>query len=91
MAALRETVTLNDSVAVFCTATDRDDDPLTYIWQADGGQISSNDSQVRWKAPAGAGAGRYWIQVQVEDGKGGMRITQSVYVQVNREDRYQTG
>ena len=77
VAAVRETVLLNDSLTVFCTATDRDNDSLIYDWQADGGQIRGSGPEVRWTVPSSAGM--YQVRCQVEDGRGGMDSLSAVF------------
>ena len=59
-----------DTVAVTATASDPDNDPLTYSWSASGGQVDGNGPQVRWLS-AGTAAGSYTVTVRVDDGRGG--------------------
>ncbi|MFO7617948.1 MAG: carboxypeptidase regulatory-like domain-containing protein, partial [Bacteroidales bacterium] len=63
------------------SASDEDGDPLTYRWEANGGEFrdSTNQKVTSWKSP-GTGAGQtYTLTVEVSDGKtssmGDMRIT----------------
>jgi hypothetical protein len=59
-----------DTVAVTATASDPDNDPLTYTWTASGGQVDGTGPQVRWLS-AGTGVGTYTVTVRVDDGRGG--------------------
>src|ERR1019366_7319972 len=59
-----------DTVAVTVTASDPDNDPLTYSWSASGGQVDGNGPQVRWLS-AGTAVGSYTVTVRVDDGRGG--------------------
>jgi outer membrane protein OmpA-like peptidoglycan-associated protein len=59
-----------DSVAVTATASDPDNDPLTYTWSASGGRVDGSGPVVRWLS-AGAGVGTYTVTVKVDDGLGG--------------------
>jgi hypothetical protein len=78
LAVDHEPVILNDSVSVFCTAEDKDNDVLTYVWQADEGQLTGSGAQVEWTAPSSAGNAR--IFCQVEDGNGHLDST-SIIIQ----------
>jgi outer membrane protein OmpA-like peptidoglycan-associated protein len=59
-----------DTVAVHVTASDPDNDPLTYSYAATGGTVDGTGPDVRWNS-AGAGVGSYTVNVKVDDGKGG--------------------
>jgi outer membrane protein OmpA-like peptidoglycan-associated protein len=59
-----------DTVTVTGTASDPDNDPLTYTWSASGGRIEGSGPQVRWLS-AGVGAGTYTVTLRVDDGRGG--------------------
>ena len=63
------TVIINDSITVYCTAVDKDLDPLSYNWEVSDGDISGTGSQVNWIAPSYTGLDT--IVCWVEDGKGG--------------------
>ena len=56
------------SIQVICTASDRDDDELSYEWATDGGDISGTGAVVNWTAPEEVGT--YNITVVVTDGHG---------------------
>jgi hypothetical protein len=55
--------------AIECTASDPDDDELSYTWSASGGNISGEGPAVTWVAPNTYGT--YTITVTVTDGGGG--------------------
>jgi len=57
------------SVQVVCTASDPDDDELSYDWSASAGEIGSAGDTVTWTAPASEGSCS--VAVQVTDGRGG--------------------
>lgn len=72
-----------DSCRLECRAVDPDNDPLTYDWEADGGNISGEGSEVNWTAPGKAGS--YNITVLVEDVMGGKSTASlTIGVGVNR-------
>lgn len=52
-----------------CSATDPDNDMLTYSWIADGGTIIGNGERIYWTSPSQAG--KYHITVKASDGRGG--------------------
>jgi hypothetical protein len=47
----RSTILIGDTVRLFCTAVDRDNDTLSYFWESSGGTIIDSGSSVRWIAP----------------------------------------
>ncbi|MBA7611977.1 hypothetical protein ES703_19210 [subsurface metagenome] len=49
-----------------CTATDPDEDDLSYTWSADGGALSGSGGNAAWTAPDELGT--YTINVEVSDG-----------------------
>jgi outer membrane protein OmpA-like peptidoglycan-associated protein len=59
-----------DTVTVTGTASDPDNDPLTYTWSASGGRVEGSGPQVRWLS-AGVGVGNYTVTLRVDDGRGG--------------------
>ncbi len=59
-----------DSVAVHVTASDPDNDPLTYSYTATGGAVEGTGPEARWNS-TGAAVGSYTVNVKVDDGKGG--------------------
>ena len=60
-----------DTAAVTATASDPDNDPLTYTWSASGGRVDGTGAQVRWLS-AGTAAGTYTVSAHVDDGRGGV-------------------
>jgi hypothetical protein len=54
---------------VTCDAIDSDGDPLTFVWEANEGNISGTGKEVIWILPAKPGS--YLIKVSVNDGRGG--------------------
>ncbi|HLW53181.1 MAG TPA: OmpA family protein [Candidatus Angelobacter sp.] len=69
--AASRTVPLGQSVQITATASDPDNDPLTYSWQASGGHITGSGAQVQFDS-TGAAAGHYVVTGQVNDGRGGL-------------------
>ncbi len=59
-----------DVVTVTVTASDPDNDPLTYNYSATGGTLEGSGPQVRWSS-AGLGPGTYTVNASVDDGRGG--------------------
>jgi hypothetical protein len=59
----------SSSIQVTCTASDLDEDELSYEWSTTGGDISGTDDVVNWIAPEEVGI--YDITVVVDDGEGG--------------------
>jgi len=59
-----------DTVAVHVTASDPDNDPLTYSYTATGGTVDGTGPEARWNS-AGVAVGSYTVNVKVDDGKGG--------------------
>jgi outer membrane protein OmpA-like peptidoglycan-associated protein/opacity protein-like surface antigen len=66
----RTTVVIGDVVQINATASDPDNDPLTYSWKSSGGRVRGKDASVRFET-AGVVAGRYSVSGHVEDGRGG--------------------
>lgn len=61
------------NIQVTCTASDPDEDMLTYEWATDGGDISGTGAAINWTAPQEIGT--YNITVVVKDGYGGEDIS----------------
>ena len=64
-----ERVIPSGSCQIVCTASDGDDDELSYEWSAGGGEINGEGATVTWTAPNFAGS--YNVTVTVTDGRGG--------------------
>lgn len=68
-----------DSIKVYCTAVDLNEDNISYLWKADGGQIVGEDSEIYWMLPDEVG--EYNIEVIVSDSKGDLdSAATNVYV-----------
>lgn len=67
-----------DSIALKATASDPDNDPLTYKWTATGGAIEGTGPEVRWNSN-GAKEGTYTATVTVDDGRGGTASASTDY------------
>jgi outer membrane protein OmpA-like peptidoglycan-associated protein len=59
-----------DRVHIAATASDPDGDPLTYTWNANGGQILGSGAEVDLNT-TGVAPGRYTVTGRVDDGRGG--------------------
>jgi outer membrane protein OmpA-like peptidoglycan-associated protein len=59
-----------DTVAVHVTASDPDNDPLTFTYTATGGKVEGTGPEARWNS-SGVAVGSYTVNVKVDDGKGG--------------------
>jgi outer membrane protein OmpA-like peptidoglycan-associated protein len=81
----RSTVTSGESVAITATASDPDNDPLSYSWNSSSGQIEGAGSSVTFRT-ADLSPGSYSITGQVDDGRGGTaECTLNVEVQAPAE------
>ena len=58
-----------ETINVHATASDPDNDPLTYQWSATCGQINGNGADAKWTPPATPGP--CTVKVNVSDGHGG--------------------
>ncbi len=57
-----------ERVTFTAIASDKDNDPLTYTWNATGGTLTPADATARWSTGLG---GSFTISLAVADGKGG--------------------
>jgi len=81
----RRAVTSGESVEITATASDPDNDPLSYSWNSNRGQIEGSGSSVKFQT-AGLSPGPYSITGHVDDGRGGTaQCTVNVEVQVPAE------
>ncbi len=62
-------ISVSTKTTITCSATDPDDDRLTYSWSAASGTIAGAGTQITWTAPAISGS--YLIYCTVADGQGG--------------------
>jgi outer membrane protein OmpA-like peptidoglycan-associated protein len=60
----------NDAVTVHVTASDPDNDPLTYNYTASGGAVEGTGPDARFNS-AGLAEGSYTVTAKVDDGRGG--------------------
>jgi len=60
----------NEAVAVHVTASDPDNDTLTYSYTASGGTVEGTGPEARFNT-AGLAEGSYTVTAKVDDGKGG--------------------
>lgn len=79
LAAEDTTISFGVTTTIFSSATDRDDDALSYTWDASGGAIAGTGSVVSWTAPNSQGM--FVISCLVDDGRGG-QDTATVAVEV---------
>ncbi len=79
LAANPDFVFLNENSTIYCTAADRDNDSLTYLWSASGGTISGSGANITWTAPNVSGI--FSITSGVSDGHGG-QDTATVSIEV---------
>ncbi len=78
-----ERVLPSGSCQIVCTASDGDDDELSYGWSAGGGGISGEGATVTWTAPRSEGS--YNVTVTVTDGRGGEVMSHvTIKVRTNR-------
>lgn len=66
----RSTVSAGEKVSVTATTNDQTGTPLTYQWQANGGQVSGSGASVELDT-TGLAAGNYTVSGRVQNGRGG--------------------
>ena len=62
----RVSVLSGEVVNLTVTASDSENDPLSYTWDATGGTISGTGTQVSWQSPGAPG--NYTVSIEVSDG-----------------------
>lgn len=68
--------TYGGSLAIYCTAADRDNDSLIYNWSSTGGTITGIGEIVTWMAPAIPDS--FQISCMVDDGNGGIDTASTI-------------
>ncbi|MBI3661509.1 MAG: OmpA family protein [Acidobacteria bacterium] len=66
----RSSVLTGERVRISASASDADNDPLSYSWRTNGGQVVGSGASVQLDT-SGLAAGRYTVTGRVEDGRGG--------------------
>ncbi len=66
----RSSVLAGERVRITATASDPDNDPLSFTWRTNGGQIVGSGAAVQLDT-TGLGAGKYTVTGRVDDGRGG--------------------
>lgn len=69
LSSVRSTILRGDSVNIYCTATDDNQDSLSYLWRTGAGTRVGSGPTIRWVAPNSIGNDS--ITCIVNDGKGG--------------------
>ena len=65
----RASVLVGERVRINARASDADNDPLTYSWRSNGGQIQGSGASVQLDT-SGLAPGRYTVTGRVDDGRG---------------------
>jgi outer membrane protein OmpA-like peptidoglycan-associated protein len=66
----RTTIMSGESAQITATASDPDDDPLTYSWKSSGGHVRGSGASVNFDTSI-ADIGQYTVTGHVDDGRGG--------------------
>ena len=66
----RSSVMIGESVQISSTASDPDNDPLTYSWKSDGGRVRGTEPSTRFES-TGLKEGNYSVTGHVDDSHGG--------------------
>ncbi|MCW8849313.1 MAG: LamG domain-containing protein, partial [Melioribacteraceae bacterium] len=76
LSAVKQNVLKGDSVKIYCTAVDPNQDNINYSWKADAGLIYGEGEVITWELPTEAG--EYKIEVAVRDNNGGFDSAKTV-------------
>lgn len=79
LAADRTIILLGEDANIYCTAEDRDNDSLSYLWFASSGIINGSEANVVWSAPNITGS--YNIFCSIEDVYGN-QVSDSINIEV---------
>jgi hypothetical protein len=71
------TILTRHAVHIYCTATDKNNDALTYSWGGSGGTILGSGSVVNWLAPDSVGT--YVVTCTVTDVRGGQTVSADTF------------
>ncbi len=74
------TILANHTVHIYCTATDKDNDTLTYSWNAPAGTLLGSGPMVTWLPPDSAG--RYVVTCTVTDVQGAKAVSADTFTVV---------
>ena len=69
LACQSDTLFIEESTSLYCTAEDRDGDTLAYEWIAENGTINGRGAVVQWTAPSTVGRHRVECVVSDENGE----------------------
>lgn len=76
----KQTIIIGDSIKIFCTAVDIDNDPISYNWYFSSGNLAGAGSIVNWTAPSDTGD--VLIKCIIDDGEGGI-TSDSIIIKVS--------
>lgn len=79
LASKKYLLQFGDSTNIYCTASDQDNNQLSYNWSSNSGTLEGNGTIINWTAPDTEGT--YSIKCTVSDGNGGI-TTDSINIEV---------